>query len=102
MSFAAGQARLMMLIAMQYDIELQMQFLLQHKLYLGKTANSMLNMKVEYDPGSKYDKLLQARVQQLNEAEKILDIRIESLRKQEDAIKNERDGLSKAISENIQ
>ncbi len=102
MSFAANQARLIMLIAMQYDLELQTQFIQQHKLFLSKAVNSLMNMKIEHEPGSRQDKLLEARIQQLNEAEKILDVRIQSLRTRADAVSKERDGLTKVISENTQ
>lgn len=100
MSFAASQARLMMLISQQYDIELQMQFILQHKAYLGRAVQGMLNLKVDHEPGSQPDKILQARIHQLNEAEKVLEVRLESLRKRLDAVGQEREGLSKMISEN--
>lgn len=102
MSFAASQARLFLLIAMQYDIELQQQFILQHKLYLSKAAGSLMNMKVEYEPGSKYDKLLEARIHQLNEAEKILEVRLNNLKQRAEAIATERDQLVQKISKNAE
>lgn len=102
MSFAALQARLMMLISMQYDIELQTQFLMQHKLFLSKASSSFINMKAEYEPGSKADKILEARIHQLSEAEKFLDIRIRSLQTRAQAISQERDGVTKVLEQNTQ
>ncbi len=102
MSFAANQARLMMLISEQYDIELQTQFLMQHKLYLSKAVNGFMNMKVEYEPGSKADKILEARIHQLNEAEKIIEVRINSLNNRSKAVSQERDGLTQVIAQNAQ
>jgi hypothetical protein len=102
MSFAAIQARLMMLISMQYDIELQTQFIMQHKLFLSKASQSFINLKADYEPGSKADRILEARIHQLNEAEKILDIRIQGLQRRAQAIAQEREGVSKLLEKNTQ
>lgn len=100
MSFAAIQARLAMLIAMQYDIELQMQFIMQHKLFLSKASSSFVNMKADYEPGSKADKILEARIHQLSEAEKLLEIRMRNLQSRSQAISTEREGVSRALEQN--
>jgi hypothetical protein len=102
MSFAASQARLFLLISMHYDLELQQQFILQHKLYLSKASGSLMNMKVEYEPGSKYDKLLEARIHQLNEAEKVLEVRMNNIKQRAQAVSTEREQLVQQISQNTQ
>jgi hypothetical protein len=89
MPFASSQPRLMMLIAMKYDLDLQMQFLMQHKHYLAKAVSTFMNLKVEYEPGTKADKMLEARIRQLNEAEKLLDTRMRSLQLRQEAIHKE-------------
>jgi hypothetical protein len=102
MSFAALHANLMMVIAMEYDGELQQQFLMQHKLYLQKAVNGFMDIKAEHEPGSQADKILQARIHQLNEAEKILEVRLQNLQNRSKALGNIRENISKQISENIQ
>lgn len=91
-----------MLIAMQYDIELQQQFILQHKLFLQKAVGSFINMKADYEPNSQADKILEAKISRLNEAEKILDIRLEMLKARHEAIAKERERLAQLINKNIQ
>jgi hypothetical protein len=102
MSFAALQARLTMLISMQYDIELQTQFIFQHRQYLSNLIGGMVNMKADYEPNSSHERVLQARIHQLSEAEKILEARYENLQNRLKAITQEREGISQAIGKNIE
>jgi len=101
MSFAALQANLMMVIAMEYDVELQSQFLMQHKLYLQKAVNGFMDIKTEHEPGSQADKILQARVHQLNEAEKILEVRLNNLQSRTKALGKIREELTQSLNNNI-
>lgn len=97
MSFAAGQARLMLLISEQYDFELKMQFLSQQKHYLASSVTGFMNLRVQYEPNSQQDKLLQAKIHELSKAEEFLAREMENLRKRIDAVGQERESLSKSI-----
>lgn len=87
----------MMLITMQYDIELQTQFIMQHKLFLQKASGAFVNLKADYEPGSQADRVLEARVHQLTEAEKILDMRIQTLKSRGDAISKEMEDTKQLV-----
>jgi len=91
----------MMLIAMQYDIELQEQFMYQHRLYLHKAVGSYLNMHSDYEPNSKAERGLQAKIAQLNEAEKIIEMKLKQLQNRKDAVSKERTMLERVIKSNI-
>lgn len=102
MSFAASQARLVMLIASQFDLELQTQFILQHKLFLSRASGSLMSLKTAIEPGSPKDRLLEAKIHQLNEAEKVLESKLETMRRRVQAVENERKQLSQTIDRNAQ
>lgn len=101
-SFAAIQARLMMLISMQYDIELQTQFIMQHRMFLQQAVNGFMDMKAEYEPNTRGAQILQARIHQLTSAEKVLEMRYTSLQNRAKAIQQEREGITQALNQNIQ
>lgn len=91
----------MLLIGMQFDMELQLNFIRQHRSYLGKMSSGLLDMKVEYEPGTAPDRQLQAKISRLTEAEKALEMRANDLESRLKAMKEEREGLTKTIGENV-
>src|SRR5262249_17943048 len=101
MGFAANQARLMALIARKSDLELEAQFITQHKLYLGNMTSGFFNMQAKLDPNSEAAKVLDARIKQLQQADKILDMHLRRIDSQREAVSKEVESTEKIIKDNI-
>lgn len=101
MGFAANQARLMALISRKSDLELEAQFITQHKLYLGNMTSGFFNMQAKLDPNSEAAKVLDARIKQLQQADKILDMHLRRIDSQREAISKEVESTDKLIKDNI-
>jgi hypothetical protein len=102
MGFAANQARLMGLISRRYDLELEGMFLEQHKMYLANLTSGLFNMQAKLEPGSQAAKILEARIRQLSEADKMLDIQLKRITSQREAVVKEIDSTEKLINKNIE
>jgi hypothetical protein len=102
MGFAASQARLMGLISQQYDIELESQFIENRKIQLANITNGLFDMQNKLEVGSSAYKLLEGRIRQLSQADKILDMQLKRLSNQRDAIMKEEESTQKIISKNIE
>lgn len=101
MGFAANQARLMAIICRKSDLELESQFIEQHKLYLANMTSGFFNMQAKLDPTSDAAKVLDARIKQLQQAEKILDMHLRRLSSQQDALGKMLESTDKLIKDNI-
>ncbi len=101
MGFAANQARLMALISRKSDLELEAQFITQHKLYLGNMTSGFFNMQAKLDPNSEAAKVLDARIKQLQQADKILDMHLRRIDSQREAVSKEVESTEKLIKDNI-
>lgn len=101
MGFAANQARLMALIARKSDLELEAQFIGQHRLYLANMTSGFFNMQAKLDPMSEAAKVLDARVKQLQQADKILEMHLRRIDSQRDAVGKELDSTNRIIQKNI-
>lgn len=101
MGFAASQARLMYLIARKSDLELETQFISQHRLYLANQVSGLFSQQAQLDPDSKASKVLEARIKQLQVADKMLEMHLNRVTTQHQAIGQEIESVRKVISENI-
>jgi septal ring factor EnvC (AmiA/AmiB activator) len=101
MGFAANQARLLALIARKSDLELEAQFITNHKMYLGNMTSGFFNMQSKLEPNSEAFRVLEARIKQLQQADKILDMHLKRIENQREAISKEVEGADKAIKDNI-
>lgn len=101
MGFSANQARLLALISRKSDLELESQFITNHKMYLGNMTSGFFNMQSKLDPNSEAFRVLEARIKQLEQAEKILDMHLRRIDNQREAITKEIEGTDKVIKDNI-
>ena len=101
MGFAANQARLMSMIARKSDLELEAQFITQHRMYLANMVSGFFNLQAKLEPESEASKVLNARIKQLQQADKILEMHINRITSQRQAVDQELQGVRQVIGQNI-
>ncbi len=101
MGFAASQARLLGLIARKSNLELEQHFINQQRMYLGNMTSGFFNLQAKMEPESQAAKVLEARIQQLQQADKQLEIHLNRINSQHEAVGTEVDAVRKVISKNI-
>lgn len=92
----------MSLIARKSDLELESQFLSQRRLYLGNMVSSFFNLQASLEPDSDGAKVLEARIKQLQQADKLLELHLNRITTQHEAVGKELESVRKLISNNIQ
>jgi len=102
MGFAANQARLTAMVSRKADLELEAQFLEQHKLFISSLTNGFFNVQAKLEPDSPAAKLLEARIKQLEQADKILDMHLRRVNSQHEAIEKQLESTEKVVQKNIQ
>jgi hypothetical protein len=102
MGFAANQARLMGLISRKSDLELEGQFIEQQKMFYANMSSGMFNLSAKLDPNSPAAKILEGRIKNLQQADKILDMHLKRIANQRDAVIKDMESLDKVISKNIE
>jgi hypothetical protein len=101
MGFAANQARLLSLISRRSDLELEAQFISQHRMYLANMTSGFFNMQAKLEPDSQAAKILEARIQQLQQADKILEMHLNRINSQRDAVVKEIESTQNIVKKNI-
>ncbi|MBX2860584.1 MAG: hypothetical protein KTR14_05080 [Vampirovibrio sp.] len=101
MGFAANQARVMMLIARKSDLELDAQMISQKRMYLAQMTSIMLGHQMRWDPESAVAKHIEARINQLQQADKMLEMRLQQITSQRQAVTQELEDVKKTVSNNI-
>ncbi len=102
MGFAANQARLLSLISRKSDLELESQFISQHRIYLANMVSGFFNMQAKLEPESEAARILEARIKQLQQADKILEMHLNRITSQRDAIMKEIDSTQNVVKKNIE
>lgn len=102
MGFAANQARLLSLISRQRDLELESHFITQHRMYLANAMSTFFNMQNKLEPGTEAAKILDARIKQLQQADKVLEMHQNRIQSQSKAVEAEVESVRQLISKNIQ
>ena len=101
MGFAANQARLLSLISRKSDLELEAQFISQHRMYLANMTSGFFNMQGSMEPDSQPARILEARIKQLQQADKILEMHMNRINSQRDAVMKEIESTQQVIKKNI-
>ncbi|MEB3245091.1 MAG: hypothetical protein VKJ06_03795 [Vampirovibrionales bacterium] len=94
--------RLFALVARKSDIEFEAQSMEQHRMYLSGMMQGLLNTQSKLEPGTEAAKFIEARVAQLQQADKMLEMHLNRIQSQRDSITKMVDECRKIISENIQ
>lgn len=102
MGFAANQARIMSLISRRSDLELESQFISQHRMYLANMVSGFFNVQAKLEPDSAAAKQLEARIKQLEQADKLLEMHLNRINNQREAVVREIDSVQQVTKENIQ
>ncbi|MBK8190320.1 MAG: hypothetical protein IPK79_07685 [Vampirovibrionales bacterium] len=108
MGFAASQGRLLMLVARKNELEFQLQFIQQQRMFWGNLMTLLMQKQASTAVGGSMDPnsaaaqqltVAQARVAQMD---KMLEMQGNRLEKQREAIVTEMEAVNKVISKNIQ
>jgi len=92
----------MSLIARKSDLELEAQFISEHRMYLGNMVTGLFGMQEKLEPGSQAAKILDARIQQLQQADKMLEMQLNRINSQAEACDKEMQGAQKMVDQDIQ
>lgn len=92
----------MSLISRRSDLELEAQFISQQRLYMGNMVSGYFNLHAKLEPGSQAARLLDAKIKQLQQADKMLEMHLNRINSQREAINKEQESVQKLISDNIQ
>jgi Na+-transporting NADH:ubiquinone oxidoreductase subunit NqrC len=101
MGLAASQARLLALTARKSDLELRGQFINQARMQLANLTGQLFSASSNLDPDSKESKQLQARIERLQEVDKMLELQLRRVDTQQQAVQTEISAVQKVIDKNI-
>lgn len=108
MGFAASQGRLSMLVARKHELEFQLQFIQQQRMFWGNLMTLLIQKQAStgvtgtQEPNSAAAKQLTATQARVAQMDKMLEIQGNRLEKQREAIVTEIEAVNKVISKNIQ
>ena len=101
MGLAASQARFLALTARKSDLELKGQFINQARMQLAAITGQLFSTSSNLDPDSKSAKQLQARIERLQQVDKILELQLRRVDTQQQAVQTEISAVQKVIDKNI-
>jgi len=101
MGFAASQARLMSLIARRQDLELEAQFISQHRMHLANKVSGLFSLQASLDPESQASRILEARIRALQAADKQLEMNLNRIKAQRDAVSQEINAARSVADQNV-
>lgn len=101
MGLAASQARFLALTARKSNLELKGQFINQSRMQLSNLMGQLFNASANLEPDSKTAKLLQARVERLQQVDKMLELQLRRVDTQQQAVQTEISAVQKVIDKNI-
>lgn len=90
------------LIARKSDLELEAQFIQQHRMYLANMVTGLFNLQSKLEPESKGAKVFEARIQALQQADKVLEMQLNRINSQRESVSTELESVRKVISRNVQ
>jgi regulator of replication initiation timing len=97
--FPENQKRLLALIAKTSDLELQQQLLNQHRLGLANIANQLFSIASTADEELA---AVRSRIVQLQEADKLLEMYMNNIDSQREAVQGEINAVKRIIGRNIE
>lgn len=101
MGLAASQARFLALTARKSDLELKGQFINQARMQLASLTGQMFSASASLEPDSKEAKLLQARIERLQQVDKMLELQLRTVDTQQQSVQTEIAAVQKVIDKNI-
>ena len=101
MGFAANQGRIMALIARKSDLEFQMSILTQHRMFLGMQISRFVGYTTNLSPESAPAKVFTARMERLQHIDKMLEMKLNQLTNQRQAVDTEMQSVKQIVGKNI-
>lgn len=101
MGLAASQARLLLLTARNSDLVFKGQMINQARMKLAYTSGQLLNTPGAYDPSSANAKRIQAKLEHLQQVDKMLEMQLRTVDTQQQAVQTEISAVQKVIDKNI-
>jgi len=101
MGLAASQARLLSLTARKSDLELQGQMINQARMALANVTGALFSVSSNLDPSSPQAQQLQERIAGIQALDKTLELQLNRVDTQHDAVQTEMDAVKKVIGKNI-
>ena len=102
MGLVASQGRYLMLTARRSDLELQMQFINQARMFLLQAQGGLIQLNMGYDPTSP----IAIRYQQIQAAlqlqDKALELQLKQCETQHKACASELEAVTKVIDKNVE
>ena len=102
MGFAASQARFLVLTARKSDLELVGQQINMSRTQLANITNQLLQISMNFEPGSPQQEHLNVRIAALQSIDKSLETQLRRVDTQRDSVQTEIDAVHKVISKNIE
>jgi hypothetical protein len=102
MGLAVSQLRLLSSISRKRDLELEVQMIEQHRMFMANTINNFVNLQGKLEPGSKPHKILESRIKQLQTADKLLELHLNRIQTQLQILGKIEEEARGMISQNIQ
>ena len=99
--FAASQARYVMLTSRKSDLEFQGQTVNQQRMQIANQLSGLFNVAANLEPGSVQAQQLQSRIAALQQIDKTLELQLNRVGTQRDAVETEIDSVRKIIEKNI-
>jgi hypothetical protein len=70
-------------------------------MYLGNLVSGLFDLQAKLDPESQAAKVFEARIKALQQADKILEMQLNRINSQRDAVSKELDAVQKVVSQNV-
>jgi hypothetical protein len=99
---AASQARLLTLTARKSDLELEGQLINQARMYLANTIGALFTISTNLEPESPVAIAIQARVVAVQSLDKALEMNLQRVNTQRQAVLTEFEAVQKVIQKNIE
>ncbi len=90
------------MICRKSDLELELQFVDNQKMFLSSQISGQFNNQSKFDPSSPDAKRIDAIIKNLQQVEKVLEMRTKQIDKGREAVVKEMESIDKVIDKNIE
>ncbi|MFM7389427.1 MAG: hypothetical protein ACKO34_02235 [Vampirovibrionales bacterium] len=98
---AVAQLQLMLTLSRVSDLQFQSQLITQAKLNMQNTVGTLFTLSSNLEPNSPYMQALNARLMYFQQVEKAMDLQLQRIQTQLQAMQTMQEGLRKVLTENI-
>src|SRR5688572_24796536 len=102
MGIAAPQARRLMLLSRQHDLEFMMQVVCQRRMQLANQSSMLFMQGQNLAPDSAASRQIEAQTAQIAQVDKMLDMELKRIEVQHKACMTEIESVEKILQKNIE